>query len=98
MPVRADDQLVGFLFFDSREPNYFTPLTVERLAAFGHLLALVVVQSVTPVRMLRSALRVASTLTHYRDPETGAHLDRMSRYARLVARALAPTAPSKRES
>ena len=90
LPVRADGRLLGFLFFDSKRRDYFTPLAVERLAVFGHLIALLVVQSLTPVRMLRSALSVASKLTHYRDPETGAHLERMSRYTRLIARVLAP--------
>ncbi|HEY6546991.1 MAG TPA: HD domain-containing phosphohydrolase [Vicinamibacteria bacterium] len=90
MPVREGGRLFGFLFFDSKLPHYFTPWAVERLAVFGHLLAVILVQSVTPARMLHSALRVASRLTHYRDPETGAHLDRMSRYARLIARSLAP--------
>jgi HD-GYP domain-containing protein (c-di-GMP phosphodiesterase class II) len=90
IPVRADGRLFGFLFFDSKQPGYFTPLAVERLAVFGHLLAMILIQSVTPVRMLHSALRVASRLTHYRDPETGAHLDRMSHYARLIAQVLAP--------
>jgi HD-GYP domain-containing protein (c-di-GMP phosphodiesterase class II) len=41
------------------------------------------------VRTLRSALHVASRLSHERDPETGAHLDRMSRYARVLAAELA---------
>ena len=90
VPVRAEGRLFGFLFFDSKQRQYFTPLTVERLAVFSQLLVLSLVHSVTPVRMLHSALRVASRLTHYRDPETGAHLDRMSHYARLIAQALAP--------
>ena len=90
MPVRAGGRLFGFLFFDSKQREYFRPLVVEQLAVFGHLLALTLIHSVTPVRMLHSALRVASRLTHYRDPETGAHLDRMSHYARLIAQVLAP--------
>lgn len=90
IPVRTDGRLFGFLFFDSKQRAYFTPLTVERLAVFGHLLAMIMIHSLTPARMLHSALRVASRLTHYRDPETGAHLDRMSHYARLIAQGLAP--------
>lgn len=47
-------------------------------------------QGLLPARVLHSALRVATTLTHFRDPETGAHLERMRRYARLIATAMAP--------
>jgi len=89
VPVQADGRLFGFLFFDSKQRGYFTPLTVERLAVFSHLLRMTLVHSLTPIRMLHSALRITARLTHYRDPETGAHLERMSQYARLVARAIA---------
>jgi HD-GYP domain-containing protein (c-di-GMP phosphodiesterase class II) len=89
VPVHADGRLFGFLFFDSKQPGYFTPLTVERLAVFSHVLRMTLVQSLAPVRMLHSALRIASRLTHYRDPDTGSHLERMSQYARLIARTLA---------
>ena len=34
-------------------------------------------------------LKTSGRLTHLRDPETGSHLDRMSRYSRLIARSLA---------
>ncbi len=90
-PFYDGGNLAGFLFFDSKERGAFTPAVVEKLSIFGHLVALLLVHSLTPVRMLRSALHVASKLSHFRDPETGAHLDRMCRYARLMAQELAPT-------
>jgi HD-GYP domain-containing protein (c-di-GMP phosphodiesterase class II) len=37
-----------------------------------------------------AAVATSSHFTHLRDPETGSHIDRMSRYARLIARAIAP--------
>ena len=40
--------------------------------------------------VLASAVNLAADLTRLRDAETGAHLDRVSCYARLIARALAP--------
>jgi len=36
-----------------------------------------------------AALKTTSGITHLRDPETGSHLDRMSRYSRIIAQALA---------
>jgi HD-GYP domain-containing protein (c-di-GMP phosphodiesterase class II) len=88
-PFFEQGKLAGFLFFDSREPSYFTRDVVERVVVFARLAALSVLHSLMPVRMLHSALRVAANLSHFRDPETGAHLNRMSRYARLIARGLA---------
>jgi response regulator RpfG family c-di-GMP phosphodiesterase len=41
------------------------------------------------VRTLLATLKSAMTLTHARDPETGNHLERMSRSSRLIAQQLA---------
>jgi HD-GYP domain-containing protein (c-di-GMP phosphodiesterase class II) len=91
MPLFEGGRLFGFLFFDSRKPGYFQPLLVEHLAVFARLLTLAMVQGFSQARLLESALRVATRLTHYRDPETRSHLDRMARCSRLIARALAPS-------
>lgn len=90
MPLFDSGRLFGFLFFDSRQPGYFRPLIVEHLAIFARLLTLVLAQGLIQARLLESALRVAARLTHYRDPETRGHLDRMAQCSRLIARALAP--------
>ncbi len=87
--LRDGDRLRGFLFFDAREPGYFRKEVRERLAIFGGMVASAVAESLSAARLLDSLLRVASRLTHLRDPETAAHLQRMSRYARLIARHLA---------
>jgi HD-GYP domain-containing protein (c-di-GMP phosphodiesterase class II) len=39
---------------------------------------------------LQAAVDTARDITHHRDNETGSHLDRMSRYSRLIAEELAP--------
>ena len=38
--------------------------------------------------VLRSAVNLAADLTRFRDADTGTHLDRVSRYARLIAASL----------
>lgn len=45
--------------------------------------------AVFPIRVLVSAMNMASSLSRFRNQETGAHMERMSRYARLIAEALA---------
>lgn len=40
------------------------------------------------MNLLRSAVSLAADLTRYRDADTGSHLERVSHYARLIARAL----------
>ncbi len=44
-----------------------------------------------PTHVLRSAVHLAAELTRIRDTDTGMHLERVSHYARLIARALPPT-------
>jgi HD-GYP domain-containing protein (c-di-GMP phosphodiesterase class II) len=41
-----------------------------------------------PAQLLRSAVNLAAELTRFRDADTGLHLDRVSHYARLIARTL----------
>lgn len=88
MPFYDNGSLFGFLFYDSREPNYFSASTVRHLSIYSHLIALLVLSALAPARVLRSALDVAREFSHYRDRETGAHLDRMARYSRLIAETL----------
>ncbi|MBZ5589207.1 MAG: HD domain-containing protein [Acidobacteriia bacterium] len=88
-PLFEGVQLIGFVFFDSKARAYFSGPRVEDLRTFTRLVSLAVLDSLVPARIVRSAVQVATRLTHFRDPETGAHLDRMSRYARLIIRAVA---------
>jgi HD-GYP domain-containing protein (c-di-GMP phosphodiesterase class II) len=89
MPIFSNGAFLGFVFFNSREPDVFTETALAQLDIFGHLVSLLVVQELAAVRTLSAALESARHIVNARDTETGSHLDRMSRYARLVARALA---------
>lgn len=91
VPIMQNEQLLGFLFFDSRTRDAFPDPVVADLLLSGHLIGMIVTQELATVQMLVGGLRLASQFTHVRDLETGAHLDRMARYARLIARELAPT-------
>ena len=88
-PFHDRGALAGFVFFDSHWPAYFTPAVVSHLAVYAHLVALLVLNALTPAQLLRSAVDIAREMSSARDQETGAHLDRMARYARLIARDVA---------
>jgi response regulator RpfG family c-di-GMP phosphodiesterase len=90
MPMFSNGAFVGFVFFNSYEKNRFTESVLNQLDVFGHLVALMVMNELTAMRTLVAAVTTTSHFTHVRDPETGSHIDRMSRYARLIARELAP--------
>lgn len=82
-------ELSGFMFFDSEKENYFSPSVVRHLTIYSHLISLLIINAVASANVLRSAVDVARAMSHLRDEETGAHLDRMSRYARLITKTLA---------
>ena len=89
MPIFNNGAFVGFIFFNSYESDIFTESVLNHLDIFGHLISLMVVNELTAMRTLVAAVTTTSHFTHVRDPETGSHIDRMSRYARLIARELA---------
>ncbi len=77
------------LFFNSYQSDVFTDKTLRELDIFGHLIALMIINELTTVRVMSAALKTTSKITHMRDPETGCHLDRMSRFSRLITQTLA---------
>ena len=91
MPMFNKGTLLGFVFFNSHEPDSFKPEDLNQLDIFGHLISLMVINELASISTLTAALKTTGQITHLRDPETSSHLDRMSRYARLIATALAKT-------
>lgn len=89
LPMLWNNKLIGFVFFNAKAADVFTDACMQELDVIGHLLTLVLVNEMSSVRTLMATLRSALDLTHSRDPETGFHLERMSRYARMIARVTA---------
>jgi len=84
MPMFLNGEFFGFLFFNSRRKNVFVESTLHYLDMVGHLLSLLVIHNMSTSRSLYAIVKTAANITLHRDFETGAHLDRMSNYARLI--------------
>jgi len=89
MPIFHKGEFIGFLFFNSYQIDVFTEKALKELDVFGHLIALMIINELSTVKVMDAALKTTGKITHLRDPETGSHLDRMSRYSRLIAQSLA---------
>jgi len=89
MPMFNDGDFLGFIFFNSYEADVFTETNLNHVDIFGHMISLMIIKELTTINILTAALKTTGRITHMRDPETGSHLDRMSRYSRLIASALA---------
>jgi HD-GYP domain-containing protein (c-di-GMP phosphodiesterase class II) len=59
------------------------------LDVFGHLISTIIINEVSNIKTMLAALRTANEMVHLKDPETGSHLERMSRFSRLIAKELA---------
>ncbi len=88
-PMRVAGALEGCVFFNSYRTGCFGEEAVELLGVHAHLISHVVALELLTIRTLRAALKTANDMVHYKDPETGNHLERMARFSRLIARDLA---------
>ena len=90
MPIREQAELCGFVFFNASRPGFCTPTLIRRLSPYRDLIAQLVLREVDTLRAMQTMVRVIMQISAVRDGETGAHLARMARYTRLIARCLAP--------
>mgnify|MGYP001826463565 CR=1 FL=1 len=89
MPMFNEGHFFGFIFFNSYEKDVFDESVLRQVDIYGHIISLMLINELTAITTLKAAVKTAGSVTHYRDPETGSHLDRMSRYSRLIAEQLA---------
>ena len=89
LPMFLNGAFWGFVFFNSRLKHVFTDRVLHDLDIFGHLVSLTAISELSSIRVLEASVRTAADLVHRKDLDTGAHLDRMANFARLIARKVA---------
>ena len=90
VPLYDNDQFFGLLFFDSTSPAAFTSIVQRDVLLFCNLINMAISSEMSSVRSVIASAHVARDFANLRDFETGAHLERMARYSRVVAKAIAP--------
>ena len=91
VPMLHDGAFWGLVFFNSRTAGALTEPVLRRLDAYAHLISAHVITEELASRLVAAVVKTAHDFVHLRDPETGGHIDRMARYARLIAQQLAAT-------
>ena len=89
LPMFNNGVFFGFLFFNSDKKDVFTENVLRQVDVYSHMISLMVINELTAIHTLSAVVKTTGRITHVRDPETGSHLDRMSRYSRLIAITLA---------
>tara|TARA_R110001592_G_scaffold963_1_gene5592 strand:- start:17409 stop:18545 length:1137 start_codon:yes stop_codon:yes gene_type:complete len=84
-PMYQNGHFFGFTFFNSFEKEAFHESMLSQLDMAAHILALIISQEHDVVETLQATIKSAMHFTHHRDPETASHIDRMSRFSRLIA-------------
>jgi HD-GYP domain-containing protein (c-di-GMP phosphodiesterase class II) len=92
VPIYDGGSLTGFVFFDSLRPTTFTAQVQRDLVLYTNLITMAIASELSALRAVLNATRVAREMTEVRDFETGAHLERMARYSRVIAQAVSPGA------
>lgn len=88
LPILQNDLLVGFVFINSKQKEVFKSNELGFFDIYAHLISLVVINEQSSIQTLQATVKMAYDMTHYRDIETGNHVNRMSRYSRLIAKQL----------
>ncbi len=90
VPMYGNGALIGFIFFDSIAPAAFDPVLQRDLVLYGTLLSMTIASELSAARAVLASAKLARDFANLRDFETGAHLERMARYSRLIAKGVAP--------
>jgi HD-GYP domain-containing protein (c-di-GMP phosphodiesterase class II) len=88
-PLYYDENIQGFLFFNSYRKNVFTPAVFGWLVLFSHIISALIIKETSVIRTTTAAVRTIQNITRHKDEETGSHMERVSHYSRLIALGLA---------
>jgi len=89
VPLYDNGEFFGFAFFDAKTPSAFTPVVQRDILLFCNLINMAVSSEMSTIRSVVASAHIARDFANLRDFETGGHLERMARYARIIAKALA---------
>lgn len=89
LPISQNGALYGIVFINSKQKAVFKSSDLYFFDLYAHLISLVVINEQTSIQTLQATVKMAHDMTHYRDIETGNHVNRMSRFSRLIAKKLA---------
>lgn len=88
VPMYDHGHFIGFIFYDSLLPSAFSLADQQLLLVFADLITLTIAHELDSIQMLTGAVSVSRAFSNMRDFETGAHLERMARYSRIIAKDL----------
>lgn len=90
VPFFHNGELFGFVFYDSDQLDFFSPILVHHLEIYTRLISMVVQKELSTLQGVQSVIDTVREVSQVRDAETAGHLGRMAQYTRLIAIGIAP--------
>jgi two-component system, response regulator RpfG len=87
--IYHNERFSGFIFFNSLHPGAFTEEYQQDLSIMAYLVNLLINNEFNVLTTLNGVVHSLEDVAQFRDEETGYHLERMSRYSRVIARYIA---------
>lgn len=83
--------LLGFIFFDASEREFFTKPIRDHLSVYSRLIGSMIMSTLLPLKMLHAAVVMTQKMTRFKDEETANHIARVAIYSRMIAESLVQT-------
>ena len=88
LPLVANGQSLGFIFFSSSQKNVYTKKHIDYLHVISNSIALSFQKNIFVDDLLYSTVLALAKLSEARDGDTGDHLQRISKYCGIIAKAM----------
>jgi HD-GYP domain-containing protein (c-di-GMP phosphodiesterase class II) len=86
---QQNGQLLGFMFFDASEKEFFTKPIRDHLTVYTRLIASMVMSNILPLKVLHAAVVMTQKMARFKDEETASHIARVAHYSCMIAESLA---------
>lgn len=88
IPIFNNESFVGFLFFDSTNAFAFNSIVQRDLVLYSNLINMTLTTEFAKVNSIAASALIAKDFTNLRDFETGAHIERVARISRIIAKSV----------
>lgn len=88
VPIIDNELIVGFLFYDSTNNDAFNSSVQRDLLLYSNLINMTLTTELTKVKSITASALLAKDFANLRDFETGAHIERVARISRIIAKSV----------
>ncbi len=88
LPLNINNRHIGLIFFSSTEKNIYREEHIKFLSVLANSISICFDKNIFFDDLLYSSILALAKLAEARDEDTGEHLERMKKYARLIAELL----------